>query len=103
MSKKKMTFKEYMESVENGEPLDKIRIKILSDVDKLMKSLEESSNEMLSDAMLKLFEIKDKKDKPEQVKKLIEDASKLYDKSLKAYEAMDSLWLEAGDQLGRIF
>lgn len=100
MSKKKMTFKEYMESVENGEPLDTVRIKMLRDADKLMKSLEESSNEMLSDAMLKLFEIKDK---PEQVKKLIEDASKLYDKSLKAYEAMDSLWLEAGNQLGRIF
>lgn len=99
MSKKKMTFKEYVESVENGEPLDKVRIKMFSAVDKLMKSLEESSNEMLSDAMLKLFEIKDK---PEKVKKLIEDASKLYDKSLKAYEAMDSLWLEAGDQLGRI-
>ena len=99
MSKKKMTFKEYVESVENGEPLDKVRIKMFSDVDKLMKSLEESSNEMLSDAMLKLFEIKDK---PEKVKELIEDASKLYEKSLKAYEAMDSLWLEAGDQLGRI-
>lgn len=99
MSKKKMTFKEYVESVDNGEPLDKVRIKMFSDVDKLMKSLEESSNEMLSDAMLKLFEIKDK---PEQVKELIEDALKLYEKSLKAYEALDSLWLEAGDQLGRI-
>lgn len=40
--------------------------------------------------------------KPEQVKELIEDALKLYEKSLKAYEALDSLWLEAGDQLGRI-
>lgn len=99
MSKKKMTFKEYVESVENGEPLDKVRIKMFSAVDKLMKSLEESSNEMLSDAMLKLFEIKEQ---PEQVKELIEDALKLYEKSLKAYEALDSLWLEAGDQLGRI-
>lgn len=80
MSKKKMTFKEYVESVENGEPLDKVRIKMFSAVDKLMKSLEESSNEMLSDAMLKLFEIKEQ---PEQVKELIEDALKLYEKSLK--------------------
>lgn len=97
---KKMSFKEYIESVENGEPLDKVRIKMFSDVDKLMKSLEESSNEMLSDAMLKLVEVKDK---PDQVAEMIEDISKLYEKSLKAYEALDSLWLEAGDQLGRIF
>ena len=99
MSKKKMTFKEYVESVENGEPLDKVRIKMFSDVDKLMKSLEESSNEMLSDAMLKLVEVKDK---PDQVAEMIEDISKLYEKSLKAYAALNELCREASDQLGKV-
>ena len=96
---KKMSFKEYIESVENGEPLDKVRIKMFSDVDKLMKSLEESSNEMLSDAMLKLVEVKDK---PDQVAEMIEDISRLYERSLKAYEALNELCTEASEQLGKV-
>lgn len=92
-------FKAYIEQIKAEKPLYTIRSSVSAQSSRLKAAMKELNNEMLQDAMLKLFEIKDK---PEQVKELIEDALKLYEKSLKAYEALDSLWLEAGDQLGRI-
>lgn len=58
------------------------------------------NNEMLQDAMLKLFEVN--KEQPEQAIGMIEDVSKLYERSLKAYEALNELCGEASEQLGKV-
>lgn len=60
---------------------------------------QELNNEMLQDTMLKLLEIKEQ---PEQAIGIIEDVSKLYEKSLKVYAALNELCREASDQLGKV-
>lgn len=95
-------FKEYMEMIDEKKakkPLYTIRSSMSAQSSRLQAAMKEMNNEMLQDAMLKLFEVKEQ---PEQAIGMIEDVSKLYEKSLKAYAALNELCREASDQLGKV-
>lgn len=92
-------FKQYMEQIEVEKPLYTIRSSVSAQSSRLKAAMKEMNNEMLQDAMLKLFEVKDK---PEQAIGMIEDVSRLYERSLKAYEALNELCTEASEQLGKV-
>lgn len=92
-------FKQYMEQIEVEKPLYTIRSSVSAQSSRLKAAMKEMNNEMLQDAMLKLFEIKEQ---PEQAIGMIEDVSRLYERSLKAYEALNELCTEASEQLGKV-
>ena len=92
-------FKQYMEQIKAEKPLYAIRSSVEAQSSRLKAAMKELNNEMLQDAMLKLFEVKEQ---PEQAIGMIEDVSKLYEKSLKAYAALNELCREASEQLGKV-
>lgn len=92
-------FKQYMEQIEVEKPLYTIRSSVSAQSSRLKAAMKEMNNEMLQDAMLKLFEVKEQ---PEQAIGMIEDVSRLYERSLKAYEALNELCTEASEQLGKV-
>lgn len=92
-------FKQYMEQIKVEKPLYTVKSSVSAQSSRLKAAMKEMNNEMLQDAMLKLFEIKDK---PEQAIGMIEDVSRLYERSLKAYEALNELCTEASEQLGKV-
>lgn len=92
-------FKEYMEQIKVEKPLYTIRSSVSAQSSRLKAAMKELNNEMLQDTMLKLFEVKEQ---PEQAIGMIEDVSRLYERSLKAYEALNELCQEASDQLGKV-
>lgn len=92
-------FKQYMEQIEVEKPLYRVRSSVSAQSSRLKTVMKELNNEMLQDTMLKLFEMKEQ---PEQAIGIIEDVSKLYEKSLKVYAALNELCREASDQLGKV-
>lgn len=92
-------FKQYMEQIKAEKPLYAIRSSVEAQSSRLKAAMKELNNEMLQDAMLKLFDVKEQ---PEQAIGIIEDVSKLYERSLKAYEALNELCGEASEQLGKV-
>lgn len=93
-------FKQYMEQIEVEKPLYTIRSSVSAQSSRLKAAMKEMNNEMLQDAMLKLFN--KVKEQPEQAIGMIEDVSRLYERSLKAYAALNELCREASDQLGKV-
>lgn len=93
-------FKEYIEQIKVEKPLYTIRSSVEVQSSRLKAAMKELNNEMLQDTMLKLLEVV--KEQPEQAIGIIEDVSKLYEKSLKAYEALNELCTEASEQLGKV-
>lgn len=92
-------FKEYIEQIKVEKPLYTIRSSVEVQSSRLKAAMKELNNEMLQDTMLKLLEVKEQ---PEQAIGIIEDVSKLYEKSLKVYAALNELCREASDQLGKV-
>lgn len=92
-------FKEYMEQIKVEKPLYTVKSSVSAQSSRLQAALKELNNEMLQDTMLKLLEVKEQ---PEQAIGIIEDVSKLYEKSLKVYAALNELCREASDQLGKV-
>lgn len=92
-------FKEYIEQIKVEKPLYTIRSSVEVQSSRLKAAMKELNNEMLQDTMLKLLEMKEQ---PEQAIGIIEDVSKLYEKSLKVYAALNELCREASDQLGKV-
>lgn len=95
-------FKQYMEYIEQikaEKPLYAIRSSVAAQSSRLKAAMKALNNEMLQDTMLKLLEVKEQ---PEQAIGIIEDVSKLYERSLKAYEALNELCREASEQLGKV-
>lgn len=92
-------FKEYIEKIKSEKPLYTVRSSVEAQSSRLKAAMKELNNEMLQDAMLKLLEVKEQ---PEQAIGIIEDVSKLYERSLKAYEALNELCREASEQLGKV-
>lgn len=92
-------FKQYIEQIKIEKPLYTVRSSVSAQSSRLKAAMKEMNNEMLQDAMLKLFEVKEQ---PEQAIGMIEDVSKLYEKSLKAYAALNELCQEASEQLGKV-
>lgn len=92
-------FKQYMEQIKVEKPLYTVKSSVSAQSSRLKAAMKELNNEMLQDTMLKLLEIKEQ---PEQAIGIIEDVSKLYEKSLKVYAALNELCREASDQLGKV-
>lgn len=92
-------FKQYMEQIKVEKPLYTVKSSVSAQSSRLKAAMKELNNEMLQDTMLKLLEIKKQ---PEQAIGIIEDVSKLYEKSLKVYAALNELCREASDQLGKV-
>lgn len=74
-------FKQYMEQIKVEKPLYTVKSSVSAQSSRLKAAMKEQ---------------------PEQVIGMIEDVSKLYDKSLKAYAALNELCREASEQLGKV-